>query len=154
MIVQLSTYANIERQSTSVDRAEIKSAIVSTFAFSLSVMFAIRKTFKKKWKNGPLISSMNTKSATYLCGAHAKNAWDIVRTGTSSSTAVLYSRLVLERNSAPAAWCFSAALGTMSNSGSNDLKHLRANLPVALALVGTEQCNSRSILTVKLVASK
>lgn len=72
------------RQSATADCAVLTSADVGTFAFSFHMMPAIIQTSIIYETYEPQRSSMNSKVAISIFDAHAKNASDIVRTGTSS----------------------------------------------------------------------
>lgn len=70
-----------------------------------------------------------------VIGTLAKNARDMVSTGTSSFKGILLLSMVLRPNSKSAAWCSNLARWTMSDSNSNSVKGYRTSLLVASAMV-------------------
>lgn len=66
------TDANTKRQPAALDCTKIKSANTGISAVLLSKIPDIMQTSGIKGTNGPLPSSMNSKSIASDCGAHAK----------------------------------------------------------------------------------
>lgn len=96
---------------------------------------------------------MNARSVVYVCGADMKHAWATVRTGTSSSSAILSSSLALRCSKAPTVWCFKPAGIMMSNLISVNRNRHHDRFPVHSDMIGIHRIASRSVLTVERVPS-